>query len=291
MRILVGTLYSIENEFEECVEAINRQNYDEFEHIVIQGLPKREAHDRLYGTFMKHAHEFDLFMKVDADMVIENRDLFAQIVARFRDNPRMDLLTIEVHDCFTDSQIDGMSTFRNTVRWKKRDTDIFTDKHAVPLERSVYDSHDLAPAAVHCKNPSPFQAFHYGLHRAMKVREYLQASDPSRTNVQFHLTNRNRLWQHFLRVSDKRLGFAALATELTLRGDFGAQHIPYTNPFARQEFCAKYTAWSVDRIQRTTQFLRWRNKFIPAFLRYRLVLKRRNAIRRLVAGKAQLDVV
>ena len=139
MRILVGTLYSIENEFEECLEGIRQQTYRDFEHFVIQGLPKREAHDALYGTFMTRANEFGLFMKVDADMVITNRDLFARIVDTFRQSPNTDVFTIEVYDFFTNRLIDGMHTFRSTVRWQKRENAIFTDRHSIPPERQLYD--------------------------------------------------------------------------------------------------------------------------------------------------------
>ena len=39
MRIFVGTLKTIENEFEECVASIERQTHQNFEHFVFEDLP------------------------------------------------------------------------------------------------------------------------------------------------------------------------------------------------------------------------------------------------------------
>jgi len=281
MRILVGVLYSGENEFAECLAALQRQSYRDFEYFIVTGLPKREAHDRLYGIFMARAKEFDIFVKVDADMVIEDRDLFAKLVDRFWQNPNMDQLTIAVHDFFTDRLIEGMHAYRSSVRWPKRDSDVFTDRHPVPRDRQVIDYDDLAPAAIHCKNPSPFQAFHFGLHRALKILTYLQLSRGQPSNLQFHLNNNELVWHHFLRTGDVRLGFAALGAELALRGDFNVAHISYTNPYAQGIFQRRYAHWGAVRIKWVVRWLRFRNRAcIPALRRsYQLGLRVRRVIR------------
>ena len=48
MKIYVGTLYSGENEFEECVAAIQNQTYKNYDHFVIRDLPNKEAHVTLF---------------------------------------------------------------------------------------------------------------------------------------------------------------------------------------------------------------------------------------------------
>lgn len=52
MRLFVGTLYTIENEFDECVASIALQSYRNFQHFVFRNLPNKEAHDALYSAFM-----------------------------------------------------------------------------------------------------------------------------------------------------------------------------------------------------------------------------------------------
>ena len=118
-RILVGTLYSGENEFEECVASIKKQSYQNFEPLVIRNLPNKEAHDTLYKTFMDRSHEFDLMIKIDADMVIENERLFEKIVRKFQRNDKLKDLEIAVFDFFSNQLIWGMHAYRNTVKWGK----------------------------------------------------------------------------------------------------------------------------------------------------------------------------
>src|SRR5690242_14514637 len=118
MRILVGTLYTIENEFAACCAAIQRQTHTDFEHLVLEKLPNKVAHDTLYRTFMQRSDEFDLLIKIDADMVIRSPNLFAAIVAKFRADPLLDEYVIQLHDFFTDRPMWGMSVYRNTVRWQ-----------------------------------------------------------------------------------------------------------------------------------------------------------------------------
>ena len=197
-------------------------------------MRNKEAHEALYRTFMERSHEFDLMIKVDADMVIENRDLFAGIVAKFAQTHGLELLTIAVYDFFSDRQIDGMNAFRNTVRWPKNDEMVFVDRHSVPREHALYDDHELAPAAIHCKNPSPFQAFHFGIHKGVKLLAAKQRGLPG--PLHNHWDNVERTWEHFLRARDVRLGFASLGAALALRGRFAPQHLDYRNPYAAEVF-------------------------------------------------------
>src|SRR5687767_10692019 len=121
MRILVGTLYTIENEFEECCAAVRVQTHQDFEHLVIRNLPNKEAHATLYSTFVGRRNEFQLLVKVDADMVVENRGLLAGVVTAFTGQPTLEHLQISVHDWFTDRQVMGMNCYRHTVSWNLGD--------------------------------------------------------------------------------------------------------------------------------------------------------------------------
>lgn len=237
MKIFVGTLKTIENEFEECVAAIERQTYQNFEHFVFEDLPNKEAHDTLYRSFMERADEFDLMVKVDADMVIENEVLFEGIVERFEEHPRLQDLEIAVHDFFSDRLIWGMHAYRDTMEWKRGDENLFVDRAEVPDEAHIQDDEDLAPAAIHCKSPSPFQAFHYGVHKALKM---IQPGrwPKNRSHVRFHWKNIQQTRDHFRRTGDRRLGYAVLGAEVGLREDITPEHISYSEPYLRRRFDA-----------------------------------------------------
>jgi len=270
MRILVGILHTIENEYDECIDSIRRQNHEAFEYFVLRGLPDREAHHTLYRTFMKRADEFDIFLKVDADMVIPSEHLFSGIARRFKECPCMDMLTVLVHDFFSDRLIKGMHAFRSTVTWKCGEEMVFTDGGVnITKEQKYTDSEELAPAAIHCKNPSGYQAFHYGLHRGVKVLEGFKRSIGWGGGAS--LENIELTWRHFLRNGDARLGLAALGAEMGLAGQFRAEHLSHSNPYAR-EVCACYEQRRPAQIKRLVRCMRLKNwGYLPTRWRLRML--------------------
>lgn len=231
MKLLVGTLYTIENEFDACCASIRSQSYRHFDHIVLRDLSKQEAHEALYGTFMERADEYDLLVKVDADMVIEDRELFRKIVERFTSDTRLDLLLIAVHDFFTDDLLIGLNVFRNTVRWSLGEEALFTDMTYVPstIRKMEKDYSDLAPAALHCADPSPFQAYHYGFHRGVKAavggRNWGVIAD-------FH--------EHYRRNRDLRVAYAILGADAAFTGRFSVEHISYDNTTLLEHFETRF---------------------------------------------------
>ena len=98
MRVLVGTLFSYENEFEQCVASLHGQSYPHWVHKVYENLPNKLAHETLYREFMNNAEKFDLFLKLDADMVFMDSKGLAQIVELFQAKPDLDHLQMLVHD-------------------------------------------------------------------------------------------------------------------------------------------------------------------------------------------------
>jgi hypothetical protein len=128
-----------------------------------------------------------------------------------------------------------MHAYRNTVEWGTNDENLFVDRAQIPSDRHMCDEEDLAPAAIHCKNPSPFQAFHYGVHKALKmIQPGRWPKDAS--HVRFHWRNIQETRDHFQRTGDRRLGFAVLGAELALREDFRPEHVNYNNPHLQRQF-------------------------------------------------------
>jgi hypothetical protein len=231
MRIMVGTLYTIENEFNACCASIRAQTHTDYEHVVFRDLSKREAHHALYGTFMQRAEEFDLLVKVDADMVLIDPDFFLHVVKRFSAAPELDLLLIAVHDFFTDGLVTGINIFRNSVRWHLGDEELFTDRTHVAesVRRTEKDLDVLAPAAHHCPDPGPFQSFHYGFHRGIKA-----VHGGKRWKVL------ERLCAHYRRRPDGRLALALLGANTALLPVFAPRHISYTDGTVAEFYATRY---------------------------------------------------
>lgn len=217
-RILIGTLYCGENEFDALKHSLQEQTYPHWEHVVFKNLPNKEAHDRLYQTFMDQADDFDLFVKLDADMVFRSSDALQQVVWLFEENSSLDHAVLAVHDWYSNTLIEGIHVFSNRARWAFRDEERFVDHNPIiPGDRVRFWS-DPAPVVDHSPNPSPFQAFRFGVHRALKALQPEQWKMRYR-QARFQWTMLTACWKHFSEVEDQRLGLALLGAERVFGGD------------------------------------------------------------------------
>lgn len=272
MRLYVGTLHTIENEFDECVQSIELQTYKNFNHFVFRNLPNKEAHIALFKSFLEVKNEYDALIKIDADMVLASPSLFENIVRKLGANNQVDVLSIAVHDFFSDQLIWGLNAYRNTVRWELENEKLFVDRPQVPPERYLMDDKELAPAAYHCKNPSPYQAFHYGVHRGFKVIQF-NRSNKIEQSSKTHWNSLERTWINFQRSKDIRLGLACLGAELTYQGRFKISHLDYTNPHLKQVL-DEYLFFKENRLRfeiRKIRLLNW--GFLPSRKRRNLICR------------------
>ena len=229
MKILVGTLHVIENELDDCLAAIRKQTHPAHDLFVISGKPNKEAHDVLYQTFMDRAGEVDLFIKIDADMVLTRPTFFQEVVERFASDQELTHLMISVHDWMTDSSIMGLHVFRSSHRWHvggESKESLFVDVVDVN-EKIIKDREILAPAAVHCADPSPFQAFHFGLHKAVKFSQR-GCAEVNFSQRETHWRHFKNLDRHYCRSKEPRLGLACIGFLHALANHFEAKHVDYS---------------------------------------------------------------
>ena len=266
-KILVGTLFSGENEFDECLASIRKQSFTNYDHLIIENKPELEAHRQLFQTFLENKDRYDLLVKVDADMVLCSEDLFEEIARQFAGNSRLRLLSIRVYDFFTDSLINGLQTYRNTITWDlKRDT-VFPDIPNTDQNEAVVDTKRLEPAAWHCPNPSVVQAFHYGVHRGIKSLQKIHSTT--------HWATLQAVWKHFVTSGDERLGMAVLGAELVYAGRFKRADQNYTNP-AMEEALTEFRGLDAAQIRHEILKLRARHwGFLPSDLRRKILRKLR----------------
>jgi len=170
VKVLVGILYTGENEWEECQQSIAQQTLAPVEQLTIAWLPNEQAHQLLYQSFESKKDEVDYFVKIDADMVLRKSTFFEGVVDLFNRQPSVDHLEIPVFDHFLEREILGLNCFRSTVSRKSGKNSIFTDACFIGKEK-YRDWEILAPAADHCPDPSPFQSYHYGVHKAVKFHQ------------------------------------------------------------------------------------------------------------------------
>lgn len=252
MKLLVGTLFAGENELKECQAAIRNQDYKNYDLMLIENLPELEAHHKLYKSFIDNGDKYDLLVKVDADTVIISDHFFASIVEKFSQNPWLEVMNVGVKDFFTDEIIPaGIQIYRNTVKWNFEKDTLFPDIPILDHDRYLYDKTELAPAAIHCKNPSLLQAFHYGVHRGLKAIQKIHSTS--------HWKMLEKVWENFLRTGDKRIGLAVLGAELVYVGRFARKDQNYNNP-KMASILLKYqdmSAWQIKARVNTLRLINW----------------------------------
>ncbi|MBA1277432.1 hypothetical protein [Stutzerimonas stutzeri] len=171
IQVKIITLYCGENEFDKCVNMASCQRCTFFfEQVFIKNKANAEAHNELYKIVMAQADDFDYFVKLDADMVFKSENSLQKLITMAVESGG-DIFSIPVHDYMTDSMIWGLNIYRSGVKWLLGTDDLFTDQQRldgayVAAKKNLLESESLVS---HAENPSDFQAFVFGVHRAAKV--------------------------------------------------------------------------------------------------------------------------
>lgn len=217
-QILVLTLHSGENEYCQCVLSVKQQVGVYVEHKVFSGLSNVEAHTALYSEIMKLSNKFDVFIKIDADMVLNRESALLEVASHFEKYPSLDHLVCLVNDHYTGSPIFGVHAFSSRVHWEPN----LHDKLFVDQGPSFRGLQHVAPNSIpifieHAPNPSSFQAFHFGYHRALK------AYQPDRKQKSYHrmVDQANTLLKlevNYWKTKSRNLGLAVIASEMVSKG-------------------------------------------------------------------------
>lgn len=168
IKVLVITLYCGENEYEQCCKSVNEQEGLIIEHKVIKNLPKQEAHQKLYKLFNDNAEKFDFFAKLDADMAFATPRSLQAIIQKFENG--VDIVSATVHDGITNCDMQSFNVFSSKCHFIFDSNDpLFTDRLRKEYPGRQLSYIDSCRNVLHAFNPSPFQAFMFGVHRALKV--------------------------------------------------------------------------------------------------------------------------
>ena len=200
-KIFIGTMYCGEGDFAEHLESIMSQvGVNIIEHKIISNQPEREAHDSLWGSFTRASEHCDMLTKIDADTVLAHPEVLIKVYELFQANPRATSVQAPLHDYFTDGFINGLNSFMPRVKFNAS-PELYCDRvdtgHDIQLlAGDVPES--LRPAGYHCVHANEVQAFHYGLHRALKNQHDI----------------RRRVHQAYMRDHGRIRGFALLGFDM-----------------------------------------------------------------------------
>jgi hypothetical protein len=245
-QVMIGTLHSGENEFELCKASVARQRYPNLKHVVISGLPKKQSVATLMERFASSG--FDLMIKLDGDMVLLDDDFVSRVVEIFQSDPDLELVQMAVLDFFSGEPMQGINAYRRSIEWRSERQDaLFTDKTFVDKSKRLVTWAPFAHSAIHSPDPTPFQAFHFGVHRGVKVLQPLSATFNTDQGAEQTLYL-EKTWEHFKVRRDPRLGFACLGFELALSGRYGLEHLDYSNPALDQAF-EEFSGYSPAKLE------------------------------------------
>lgn len=252
-RILILTLYSEEDEFERCRRSVEGQDYCHWEHKIFSGLSNQAAHRALYSEIMKRSSEFDLFLKLDADMVLCHNRIFRDVISYFARYSDLDHAIFAVRDFMTQRPIMGLHVFSKRAVWTTFEDRIFVDSNPqIPGKRMhVWD--DPAPIALHSPNPSSEQAFFFGVHHALKAFQQSRNSHFRPIQALKQWQTLEKVWKHYLRTLDRRLALALYGAELVRRGDIIVDDSEYKRGTVCQQ-CKLALSLSVEELQAGLKF-------------------------------------
>jgi len=151
-------------------------------------------------------------------MALADPEVLGDLVRVFEERPELDHLVAAVSDWMTDSRIIGAHIFSNRVRWKRHEETLYVDPDPeLPGQKLVVNDppRDLI---LHAADPSPLQAFHFGAHRALQASQvYRRLHDARPHNARIQWQYLDRVWAHYERSGDRRLGLAVLAADMVFR--------------------------------------------------------------------------
>lgn len=226
-RILVLMLHSGENEYADSRRALERQTHTNWALKVFSDLPEKEAHLALYEEIMRCGASYDIYVKLDADMVLSDDGALSRIALFYAAHPGADQVNFALHDMMSDSDIMGLITFTGRARWDLGSTEALFVDQAPAIKGQCFTVWDPRPRlALHCPDPHDFQAFHFGAHRMMKA---LQRQRRPKRWIQSALQWRllGQVWRLSRREGDARRAHMMLGAWAEWKGLLGADAADY----------------------------------------------------------------
>lgn len=213
-RCLIGTLYVGENELAECQSSLYRQTFKNWDQFRIDYRSEEEAHSLLYERFMENREEYDFFIKLDPDMVLNRSTVLEEIIHYFCHRPSLDHACFSVYDYMSQQSIMGLHVFTNRVSWRPIENSMYPDQAPDINGEKVLVWNSPAPVAMHAPNPTYYQAFHFGAHRMLKALNARGLSEAC-----YHWDTVCKIHKHSKKSQDPRLLFALIGAWHVWKGD------------------------------------------------------------------------
>ena len=170
-KVLVGTMFCGENEFVDMRLSVLKQKNVEIHHQIVTFLPELQAHQQLYSYWEENKRKFDLFVQIDADMVLKSENAVSEAANLLMNSVERgnNSIVCLLHDWYMNDLIQGIRFSHPSVKYLCPQNNLFPDRNLDNISTLVVTGGEpLNPIGTHSENPTLIQAFRYGLHRGMK---------------------------------------------------------------------------------------------------------------------------
>lgn len=161
-----------EGDFEQSSRAVHQQQGVSITHHIVEGLNEKDAHNSLWTAWREARGNHDLFVKVDADTVLRSDTTLLEIWDQFQKNSRVTGMQAPLHDYMTDDLLNGLNVCSSRVVFEETKDKLYCDRVTEVGQDIVLREVDLplalVPVGFHCHHANERQAFHFGVHRALK---------------------------------------------------------------------------------------------------------------------------
>ncbi len=176
IKVLFLVMYSGEGDYEKCIESAKNQIGIESDFYEVKNLSLKDAHCAIYSYWNEHKDKYDMFVKLDADMVLVNQTKVIDVWNEIKDT-KLGILCVWVDDFLRKRLVPGMifgtkhCTFNidNVINGEKAvfDTGMYVIEPGYTFtDQRIADK--LAPSALHGYYSLPVQLFAQGVKRRLR---------------------------------------------------------------------------------------------------------------------------
>lgn len=249
-KVLIGILYCDEQDFEQCIETLEAQTFNNHDHFLIENLPNKLAHDTLYSEFMAKSESCDFFLKLDADMAFKSNTALQEMVEACTKNQLAHLFAY-VYDCPSEIAIPGIQMFASSTKWLGSDEQLYVDYPPIISGRSQHFVNK--PWINHMPNPSDYQLFRYGIHKALKSLQPDRQKKNTKKGI-LHLSILNGIARNVFAGKNDKLWLALIGATLV-----------YDKQYVEHQYNTEQTKTLFDEILNNQNLYEQHKKLAKAF--------------------------
>lgn len=134
-RCFVGTMFCCENEFEDMKLSVQAQKNIKIAHCIVKDREELQAHQELYATWEACKDNFDLFVQIDADMVLAHENALCEAANLLMNSVERgnNSIVCFLHDWMMNDLVQGMRFSHKSVVFNKPSNLLFPDRCNVPI--------------------------------------------------------------------------------------------------------------------------------------------------------------